>query len=99
MVERYFALKLTGTYIMIGVIVIIASAIFINAAIQDIRWNRKIKLLERNCFEKYLHGVPSVGNGAFYGWRREFDDKRIVDDAIKRMSYKALEKWIEDEKG
>lgn len=95
MVERYFALKLTGTYVAIGIIVIIALAMIGSAVIQNIRWNRKIKLLEKNSFEKYLRGVPSFGNGAFYGWRREFDDKRIADDSIKPMPYKVLKKWIE----
>mgnify|MGYP007069858161 CR=1 FL=1 len=95
MVERYFALKLIGTYVVIGIIVIIALAMIGSAVIQDICWNRKIKLLEKNGFEKYLRGVPSVGNGAFYGWRREFDGKRIADYSIKPMSYKALKKWIE----
>ena len=98
MIEKYFTLKLFGEYIGIGIIVIIVLAMIGSAVIQDIRWSRKIKLLEKNGFEKYLRGVPSVGNGAFYGWRREFDGKRIADYSIKPMSYKALKKWVEEEK-
>lgn len=98
MVEKYFTLKLIGETAIIGLFVLAIIILLVSAAAQDIRWNRKIKLLEKNGFVKYLRGVPSVGNGAFYGWKRESDGKQIHDTYIKSRSYKELKKWIEEEK-
>ena len=98
MVEKYFTLKLIGEALIIGFFVLVIIILLVSAAVQDIRWNRKIKLLEKNGFVKYLRGVPSVGNGAFYGWKRETDGKRIDDTYIKSRSYKELKKWIEEGK-
>lgn len=98
MIEKYFTLKLIGEAAIIGFFVLVIIILLVSAAVQDIRWNRKIKLLEKNGFVKYLRGVPSVGNGAFYGWKRESDGKQIHDTYIKSRSYKELKKWIEEEK-
>lgn len=98
MVEKYFTLKLIGEAAIIGLFVLAIVILLVSAVVQDIRWNRKIKLLEKNGFVKYLRGVPSVGNGAFYGWKRESDGKQIHDIFIKCRSYKELKKWIEEEK-
>ena len=98
MVEKYFTLKLIGEAAIIGVFVLAIIILLASAAVQDIRWNRKIKLLEKNGFVKYLRGVPSVGDGAFYGWKRESDGRHIHDISIKCQTYKELKKWIEEEK-
>lgn len=99
MIEKYFTLKLIGEAAIIGFFVLVIIILLVSAAVQDIRWNRKIKLLEKNGFVKYLRGVPSVGNGpSYYGWKRESDGKRIDDTYIKSRSYKELKKWIEEEK-
>lgn len=98
MVEKYFTLKLIGEAVIIGFFALVIIILLVSAAVQDIRWNRKIKLLEKNGFVKYLRGVPSVGNGAFYGWKRESDGRQIHDIFIKSLTYKELKKWIEEEK-
>ena len=98
MVEKYFTLKLIGKAVIIGFFVLVVVILLVSAAVQDIRWNRKIKLLEKNGFVKYLRGVPSVGDGAFYGWKRESDGRQIHDIFIKSRTYKELKKWIEEEK-
>jgi len=98
MVEKYFTLKLIGEVAIIGFFVLVIIILLVSTIIQNICWNRKIKLLEKNGFVKYLRGVPSIGNGAFYGWKREPDGKRIDDIVIKSLQYKKLKKWIEEEK-
>lgn len=95
MVEKYFALKLIDVYVGVGYFVILTIGVIGVAVVKSIRLNRKIKLLEKNGFKKYLRGVPSVGGGAFYGWKRESDDKIITDYDIEWHSYKELKKWIE----
>lgn len=95
MVEKYFALKLIDVYVGVGYFVILTIGVIGVAIVKSIRLNRKIKLLEKNGFKKYLRGVPSVGDGAFYGWKRESDGQMIIDYDIEWRSYKALKKWIE----
>lgn len=95
MVEKYFTLKLIGEAVIIGFFVLVIIILLVSAAVQDIRWNRKIKLLEKNGFVKYLRGVPSVGDGDFYGWKRSSDRKIISDVEIKYHSYSELKKWID----
>lgn len=98
MVEKYFTLKLIGEVVIIGFFVLVIIILLVSATIQNICWNRKIKLLEKNGFVKYLRGVPSVGDGAFYYWKRELDGRRIADIVIKSIQYKKLKKWIEEGK-
>ena len=98
MIEKYFTLKLIGEAVIIGFFVLVVVILLVSAAVQDVCWNRKIKLLEKNGFIKYLRGVPSVGGGAFYGWKRESDGRQIHDIFIKCRTYKELKKWIEEEK-
>ena len=98
MIEKYFTLKLIGEAVIIGFFVLVIIILLVSAAVQDIRWKRKIKLLEKNGFVKYLRGVPSVGDGTFYGWKRESDGRQIHDIFIKSRKYKELKKWIEEEK-
>lgn len=97
MVEKYFTLKLIGEIAIIGFFVLVIIILLVSAIIQNIHWNRKIKLLEKSGFVKYLRGVPSIGDGAFYGWKRESDGRRIDDIVIKSLRYKKLKKWIEEE--
>jgi len=98
MVEKYFTLKLIGEVALIGFFVLVIIILLVSATIQNICWNRKIKLLEKNGFVKYLRGVSSIGDGAFYGWKRESDGRRINDIVIKSLQYKRLKKWIEEGK-
>ena len=98
MVEKYFTLKLIGEVAIIGFFVLVIIILLVSATIQNICWNRKIKLLEKNGFVKYLRGVPCIGDGAFYGWKRESDGRQINDIVIKSLQYKRLKKWIEEGK-
>lgn len=95
MVEKYFAIKLIGEFIVSGLLIIAGITVIAVSVIRVNRQNRKIKLLEKNGFEKYLRGVPAMGNGAFYGWKRSSDRKIISDVEIEYHSYSELKKWID----
>lgn len=98
MAEKYFTLKLIGEAAIIGFFILAIIILLVSAVVQDIRWNRKIKLLKKHDFERYLDGVAAYGNGTFYGWKREFDRKRIRESEFIHWPYKKLKKWIEEEK-
>ena len=45
--------------------------------------------------KRELFDVASVGNGAFYGWVRESDNKRVDDRNIKGLSFKQIKEKYE----
>ena len=53
----------------------------------DLRGKR---IFKKNGYKRELFGVPSFGNGAFYGWVRESDNKRVDDRDIKGWSLKQI---------
>lgn len=64
--------------------------------VQIIDGKRKTRLLKSYGCERYLRGVPSVGGGAFYGWKMP-DYKINMDERdIERMKYSTLKKILED---
>lgn len=65
--------------------------------VRSISWNRKIRWLRAHNFERYLVGVPSVGNGAFYGWRNEQTGKKIDERDLTHLKFDALVKKIKDD--
>lgn len=73
--------------IIFGVLLLI---FIIHECIKSFKWNRKIKWLKNNGYERYLSGVPSFGNGAFYSWKNEHTGKRIDERNLKWMSYNDL---------
>lgn len=63
---------------------------------QMVDGKRKMRLLKAYGCERYLSGVPSVGNGAFYSWKT-VDYKINIDERdIARMKYKHLKEILED---
>lgn len=62
MVEKYFALQFIGKVIVIGIFAVAILSLIIMVIVQSIRWNHKIKLLKKQGFERYLHGVPAYCN-------------------------------------
>lgn len=88
--ELYYKLKLIFIIIPIAVsaiIFIILSIAFVVATIKE-------KMVEHffisHGYKRELLGVPSVGNGAFYGWVRESDHKIADDRDIKCLSLKQI---------
>lgn len=57
---------------------------------------RKIRLLKSYGCERYLSGVPSVGDGAFYSWKTADYKINIDERDIARMKYKRLKEIMED---
>lgn len=95
MTEKYFALRVFEAYAGIAIIAAIIIIVVVKTAIDSFRWNRKTSLLERNGYERYLHGVPSVGDGAFYGWKKE-GCNRILESEMERMSFKELKRRVNE---
>ena len=91
MLEVWATLKVWFGFIIPAIIiVVIILVIFCSCFIKSILWNRKIKWLQANGFERYLVGVPSFGNGAFYGWRNKRTGKRIDERDLEHTKFTIL---------
>ncbi len=90
MQETWFTLKVLGIIIPIVIAVLIFVICFIVEIINRIKWNRKIKLLKKLGYERYLDGVASVGKGAWYGWKNDKAGKRFLERDIINWTYKQL---------
>lgn len=63
---------------------------------QMVDYKRKIRLLKSYGCERYLSGVPSIGDGVFYSWKT-VDYKINIDERdITKMKYNRLKKILED---
>lgn len=84
--ESYFKLKLYGLMVsvMLSTLLIIFLAICYTVAL--IKEKRIEKFFVSHGYKRELFGVPSVGNGAFYGWVRESDNKMADDRDIRHLS-------------
>lgn len=93
--ETYFKLKLFFAIIPITLstlLLIILLACFVASEVKE---KRIEKFFLFHGYARKLLGVPRFGNGAFYGWVRESDNKIADDRDIKRMSLKEIkEKYI-----
>lgn len=95
MVEKYFTLKLIGEAAVIGFFVMVLSILLSMGIVQNIKWKRKTKLLEKNGFERYLHSARSIYGGPTYEWQRKLDGMTFLESEIERYSYKMLKELIE----
>ena len=93
--ELYFKLKL----IFIIIPIVVSAIIFIILSIAFVVATIKEKMVEHffisHGYKRKLLGVPSVGNGAFYGWIRETDNKVADDRDIKHMHLKEIKEKYE----
>lgn len=64
--------------------------------IQIINDKRKVRILTSHGLERYLKGVPSVGDGAFYAWKTKDYKINIDEHDIEKMTYKHLKKILEE---
>lgn len=91
MIDFYIKFKLAMEFLipifLISIIFIIA---FISLSFEYIRETRIEKFFKKNGYKRELFGVPSFGNGEFYGWVRESDGKRVDDRDIKGWSLKQI---------
>lgn len=90
MQETWFTLKVLEIIIPVVLVVLIFVFGSIVEIINRIKWDRKIKLLKKLGYERYLEGVASVGNGAWYGWRNDKTGKNFSERDIIRWTYKRL---------
>ena len=89
--DTYFKFKMFTEYIIpIAVIVIVIAVVIIHTVISVIKESRIEKFFLKNGYERKLFGVPSFGGGAFYGWVRESDGKRVDDRDIRGWSFKQI---------
>ena len=95
MIEKYFTLKLLGEAANIGFYVMVLLIVLSIGVVQSIKWKRKVKLLKKNGFERYLHSARSVDGGPLYEWRRELDGMKLLEGQIERYSYKTLKELVE----
>ena len=90
------AIKFWIISILVALFLLCILVFVCRSVIQTIDDKRKIKLLKSYGCERYLSGVPSVGNGAFYNWKT-MDYKINIDERdITRMKYKQLIKILEN---
>lgn len=88
MLEVWAAIEVwIGFILPAAIIVIILGYFFCVYLIKNISWNRKIRWLQSNGFERYLIGVPSVGGGSFYGWRNKTTGKMIDDRELDHLKF------------
>lgn len=71
--------------LVIGIFIILAG----HKSFQDYR---KKRFLKKNGYERYLIGVPSYGNGAFYGWKHPVTGKSIDERNLGMYTYKQFVK-------
>lgn len=89
--DTYFKLKIFSEYIFPFLIFIIGIAIiFLKAVIDTYKENRIEKFFISHGYERKLFDVSAFGNGAFYGWVRESDGKRVDDRDIRGWSLKQI---------
>ena len=91
--DKYFTFKFYTEFVIpitIGVIIFVIW--LIATIISSVKWNRKISLLEKKGYERYLYDVASVGNGEFYAWRK--NNHRITEREMKCIDYKELKHII-----
>lgn len=89
--DTYFKLKIFSEYILPFLIVAIGIAIiFFKAVIDTYKESRIEKFFISHGYERKLFDVSSFGNGAFYGWVRESDGKRVDDRQIRGKSFKEI---------
>lgn len=94
MANVYFGWKLFIELLPIVSWIILFAVVLIVTIVRSIIKNRKINYLKYLGFERYLIDVASVGNKAWYGWRR--DDKNeylhISEKDLAKINYKELKK-------
>ena len=89
--DNYFEFKMFTEYVIpITLFVIVIVFVIISTTISVIKAKRIEKFFIKHGYKRKLFDVPSFGNGAFYGWVRESDNKRIDDRDIRNWSLKQI---------
>ena len=89
--NTYYKIKIFMEYILpVVFFAVIIAIILICCIVSGIKESRIHKFFLSHGYKRELFGVPSVGGGAFYGWVRESDRKRVDDRDIKGWSVKKI---------
>lgn len=88
--ETYFKLKLFFAIIPITLSTLLLIVLFAFFVASEIKEKRIERFFLSHGYVRKLLDVPRFGNGAFYGWVRESDNKIADDRDIKRMSLKEI---------
>lgn len=89
--EEFFRIKIIVDYIIpVTILGIIICIVIVSSIASSIRKSQIKKFFESNGYTLKLTGVSSVGNGAFYSWVRESDNKRVVVLELRGMSLKEI---------
>lgn len=87
----YYKIKIFMDYILpFALFTAIILVIVICSTVSTIKENMIHKFFVSHGYERKLFGVPSFGDGAFYGWVRESDHKRVDDRDIRGWSLKRI---------
>lgn len=96
MFEFWISYKVWTEVIPVIILFVLLIGIFLSTVIacliESYSWKLKTKWLQKHGFERYLAGVPSVGNGAFYAWRNHQTNQQIDEKELKKLKYKDLVK-------
>ena len=91
MTDFYIKFKLLMEYIIPVILIILVFILaFLALSIQYIKERRIENFFLNHGYKRKLFDVSSVGNGAFYGWVREDDNKRVDDRDLKGLKFKTI---------
>lgn len=97
MLELYYKIKVICFFIgLIILALLILSSIGI-VIYENLKWSAKIRYLSSIGFERYLHDVASVGNRAWYGWKRESTNERVLESSLSRMTLQQIKDKYKEE--
>lgn len=92
----YYKIKIFLDYILpITSFAFMLTVIGVFTTISVVKENRIKNFFVSHGYKRELFDVASVGNGAFYGWVRESDNKRVDDRNIKGLSFKQIKEKYE----
>lgn len=88
--EIYFKLKLFFAIITITLSTLLLIVLLACFVASEVKEKRIEKFFLSHGYTRKLLCVPRFGNGAFYGWVRESDNKIADDRDIKSLSFKEI---------
>lgn len=88
--DNYFRIKMALELFCASIGITILCILFISMLISTWRYENKVRYLQSIGFERYLINVASVGNKAWYGWKREETNSKISEADLEKISYKKL---------
>ena len=98
MVELYYKIKVICFFTGLGISTLLI-LLFIGMVVYDsLKWSAKIHYLSSIGFERYLHNVASIGNRAWYGWKRKTTGEYILESNIKHISLRQIKDKYKEER-